>query len=121
MQRILLVEDNAMNRDLISRRLKRRGYAVILAADGAEGVETATRERPDLILMDIALPLIDGYEATRLIKASPETRNTPVIGLSAHAMSGHMDRALEAGCDDYDTKPIEWPRLLGKIQTLLER
>lgn len=121
MQRILLVEDNEMNRDLISRRLKRRGYAVLIATDGVDGVETATREKPDLILMDIALPLIDGYEATRLIKANADTRHTPVIGLSAHAMSGDADRALDAGCDDYDTKPIEWPRLLGKIQTLLER
>lgn len=121
MQRILLVEDNEMNRDLISRRLKRRGYAVIIATDGAAGVETATREKPDLILMDIGLPLIDGYEATRMIKADEATRHTPVIGLSAHAMSGDADRALEAGCDDYDTKPIEWPRLLSKIQGLLEK
>ena len=121
MQRILLVEDNEMNRDLISRRLKRRGYSVIMAMDGAAGVETATREKPDLILMDIGLPLIDGYEATRMIKANEETRHTPVIGLSAHAMSGDADRALEAGCDDYDTKPIEWPRLLAKIQGLLEK
>ncbi|MEM8931414.1 MAG: response regulator [Acidobacteriota bacterium] len=121
MQRILLVEDNEMNRDLISRRLRRRGFEVLLAADGAAGVETANRERPDLILMDIRLPVLDGYEATRLLKYNSETRDIPVIGLSAHAMSGDADRAREAGCDDYDTKPIDWPRLLDKMVELLER
>ncbi|MCG8463024.1 MAG: response regulator, partial [Holophagales bacterium] len=121
MQRILLVEDNDMNRDLISRKLVRRGFEVSLASDGAAGVEATVRERPDLVLMDIGLPVLDGYEATRLIKENPEVRHIPVVGLSAHAMSGDSEKAMAAGCDDYDTKPIEWPRLLGKIQSLLER
>jgi CheY-like chemotaxis protein/class 3 adenylate cyclase len=121
MQRILLVEDNEMNRDLIARRLARRGFEVLLATDGAAGVDVALRERPDLVLMDIGLPVIDGYEATRLIKANEATRDLPIIGLSAHAMSGDSDKAMAAGCDDYDTKPIEWPRLLAKIQSLLDR
>lgn len=121
MQRILLVEDNEMNRDLISRRLKRRGYEVVCAEDGAKGVEAASNLQPALILMDIGLPVIDGYEATRLIKNDPKTRSVPVIGLSAHAMSGDAEKALQAGCDDYDTKPIDWPRLLQKIQTLIEK
>ena len=120
MQTILLVEDNEMNRDLISRRLKRRGFEVVAAADGAAGVETAARVVPDLILMDIGLPILDGYEATRLIKGDPKTQAVPIIGLSAHAMSGDAEKALEAGCDDYDTKPIDWPRLLAKVQKLLE-
>ncbi len=120
MQTILLVEDNEMNRDLISRRLKRRGFEVVSAADGAAGVETAARVVPDLILMDIGLPILDGYEATRLIKGDPKTQAVPIIGLSAHAMSGDAEKALEAGCDDYDTKPIDWPRLLAKVQKLLE-
>lgn len=119
MQKILLVEDNEMNRDLISRRLTRRGFEVVIAKDGAEGVEKAASEVPDLVLMDIGLPILDGYEATRLIKENRP--NLPVIGLSAHAMSGDADRAREAGADDYDTKPVDFPRLLGKIQTLLER
>ena len=121
MQKILLVEDNEMNRDLISRRLRRRGYEVLSAADGAAGVEAATRLLPDLILMDIGLPVLDGYEATRLIKEDPKTCRVPIIGLSAHAMSGDAEKALEAGCDDYDTKPIDWPRLLAKVQKLLEK
>lgn len=121
MQRILLVEDNEMNRDLISRRLKRRGYEVVCAEDGAKGVEAASKVQPSLILMDIGLPVIDGYEATRLIKSNAATRSVPVIGLSAHAMSGDAEKAMQAGCDDYDTKPIDWPRLLGKIQSLLEK
>lgn len=119
MQTILLVEDNEMNRDLISRRLKRRGFEVVVALDGAEGVEKAAAEQPDLVLMDMGLPVIDGYEATRLLKANDKTRHIPVVGLSAHAMSGDADRALDAGCDDYDTKPVEWPRLLDKIGRLL--
>ena len=119
MQKILLVEDNEMNRDLITRRLTRRGFEVVIAKDGAEGVEKAASELPDLVLMDIGLPILDGYEATRLIKENRP--NVPVIGLSAHAMSGDADRAREAGADDYDTKPVDFPRLLGKIQTLLER
>ncbi len=121
MQRILLVEDNAMNRDLISRRLKRRGYDVSLAVDGAEGVERATADLPDLIVMDMGLPVLDGYEASRMLKDAEVTRRIPIIGLSAHAMSGDARKALSAGCDDYDTKPVEWPRLLGKISALLER
>lgn len=119
MQKILLVEDNEMNRDLITRRLTRRGFEVAIAMDGAEGVEKAQSESPDLVLMDIGLPILDGYEATRLIKENRP--NLPIIGLSAHAMSGDADRAREAGADDYDTKPVDFPRLLGKIQTLLER
>ena len=121
MHRILLVEDNEMNRDLISRRLKRRGFDVTLAVDGAEGVERATADMPDLIVMDMGLPVLDGYEATRLLKDAEATRRIPIIGLSAHAMSGDARRALDAGCDDYDTKPVDWKRLLGKIDVLLTK
>ncbi|MEM7582285.1 MAG: response regulator [Acidobacteriota bacterium] len=121
MQQILLVEDNEMNRDLISRRLKRRGFDVSIAVDGAEGVEKATADHPDLIVMDMGLPVLDGYEATRMLKGADATRRIPIIGLSAHAMSGDARKALAAGCDDYDTKPVEWARLLGKIDTLLTR
>lgn len=121
MQRILLVEDNEVNRELIARRLKRRGFDVLTATDGAAGVETATAQLPDLVLMDIGLPILDGYEATRLIKENAATRHIPVIGLSAHAMSGDAERAMGAGCDDYDTKPVEWDRLLDKIEKLLEK
>lgn len=121
MQRVLLVEDNEVNRELIARRLKRRGFDVLLAADGAAGVESATANLPDLILMDIGLPILDGYEATRLIKENAATRHIPVIGLSAHAMSGDAERAMGAGCDDYDTKPVEWDRLLDKIEKLLAK
>jgi two-component system cell cycle response regulator DivK len=117
--KILLVEDNEMNRDMLSRRLERRGYKVALAADGEEGVTLAQSESPDLILMDMSLPVIDGWEATRQLKAMPTMRNVPIIALTAHAMSGDREKALEAGCDDYDTKPIELPRLLGKIDALL--
>jgi CheY-like chemotaxis protein len=119
MPRILLVEDNEMNRDMLSRRLARGGYDVTIAEDGARGVAMATSDRPDLILMDMSLPVIDGWEATRRIKATPELRNVPIIALTAHAMATDREKALEAGCDDYDTKPIELQRLLGKIQTLL--
>ena len=119
MPRILLVEDNEMNRDMLSRRLARKKYEVLVAVDGGEGVEMAGSESPDLILMDMSLPVIDGWEATRRIKASPETEAIPVIALTAHAMSGDREKAMEAGCDDYDTKPIELPRLLDKIETLL--
>ena len=119
MPKILLVEDNEMNRDMLSRRLVRSGYDVLVAEDGARGVAMATSERPDLILMDMSLPVIDGWEATRQIKATPELRKIPVIALTAHAMAADRDKALEAGCDDYDTKPIELQRLLGKIKTLL--
>ena len=119
MPRILLVEDNEMNRDMLSRRLKRRGYEVSIAVDGAEGVEMTSSEVPDLILMDMSLPVMDGWEATRNIKADPATKSIPVIALTAHAMSGDRQKALDAGCNDYDTKPIELSRLLSKIQTLL--
>ena len=119
MPKILLVEDNELNRDMLSRRLMRKGYEVMLAGDGAEGVAAATAGRPDLVLMDMSLPVLDGWEATRRLKAAPETRPIPVIALTAHAMSSDREKALEAGCDDYDTKPIELPRLLGKIERLL--
>ncbi|HEU4456702.1 MAG TPA: response regulator [Longimicrobium sp.] len=119
MPTILLVEDNEMNRDMLSRRLERRGYRVVLAVDGLEGVERAGSELPDLVLMDMSLPLLDGWEATRRLKAAPATRHIPVIALTAHAMSSDRAKALEAGCDDYDTKPIDLPRLLGKIEALL--
>ncbi len=121
MHRILLVEDNEMNRDLISRRLKRRGFDVSLAVDGAEGVERATSEQPDLIVMDMGLPVLDGYEATRMLKDAEATRRIPIIGLSAHAMSGDARKALDAGCDDYDTKPVDWKRLLAKVDVLLTK
>jgi CheY-like chemotaxis protein len=117
--KILLVEDNEMNRDMLSRRLVRKGYEVVLACDGQAGVDMAAAEAPDLILMDMSLPALDGWEATRRLKAAPATRHVPVIALTAHAMSGDRDKALEAGCNDYDTKPIDLPRLLGKIESLL--
>lgn len=119
MTKILLVEDNEMNRDMLSRRLERRGYQVVLAVDGQSGVEMAASEAPDLVLMDMSLPVLDGWEATRRLKAAPATRHIPVIALTAHAMSSDREKALEAGCDEYDTKPIELPRLLGKIEALL--
>jgi two-component system, cell cycle response regulator DivK len=119
--KILIVEDNEMNRDMLSRRLARRGYQIVLAVDGGEGVAAATAESPDLILMDMSLPMVDGWEATRRLKAEPLTRAIPVIALTAHAMAGDRDKVLEAGCDDYDTKPVELPRLLQKIEMLLGR
>ncbi|MEI2577472.1 response regulator [Scytonema sp. PRP1] len=119
MPKILLVEDNEMNRDMMCRRLQRRNFDVAIAIDGAEGVSMAISEAPDLILMDMSLPLMDGIEATRRIKAHPATKDIPVIALTAHAMSSDRERALEAGCDDYDTKPVDLPRLLGKIEALL--
>jgi CheY-like chemotaxis protein len=119
MPKILLVEDNEMNRDMLSRRLVRGGYEVIIAEDGERGVAMATSDSPDLILMDMSLPVIDGWEATRRIKTAPELRKIPIIALTAHAMATDREKALEAGCDDYDTKPIELQRLLGKIETLL--
>ena len=119
MIKILLVEDNEMNRDMLSRRLERRGYEVVIAVDGQQGVDLARSARPDLILMDMSLPVIDGWEATRQLKARDDMKTTPIIALTAHAMSGDREKALEAGCDDYDTKPIELPRLLGKIEALL--
>jgi two-component system, cell cycle response regulator DivK len=119
MTKILVVEDNEMNRDMLSRRLVRKKYEVLVAVDGGESVEMARSEAPDLILMDMSLPVIDGWEATRQLKASPETQAIPIIALTAHAMSGDREKAMEAGCDDYDTKPVELPRLLGKIEALL--
>ena len=121
MTKILIVEDNEMNRDMLSRRLARRGYQIVIAVDGGEGIAAASAERPDLILMDMSLPVVDGWEATRRLKAEPLTRAIPVIGLTAHAMAGDREKVLEAGCDDYDTKPVELPRLLQKIEALLGR
>jgi CheY-like chemotaxis protein len=121
MPKLLLVEDNEMNRDMLSSRLQRKGYEVLLALDGQQGVDLAAAQAPDLILMDMSLPVIDGWEATRRLKAADATRAIPVIALTAHAMAGDRDKALEAGCDDYDTKPIELPRLLGKIEVLLQK
>ena len=119
MPKILLVEDNEMNRDMLSRRLERKGFQIIIAVDGAEGVAKAQTEAPDLILMDMSLPVLDGWEATRRLKADPVLRNIPVIALTAHAMADDRQTAMAAGCDDYDTKPIELSRLLGKIEELL--
>jgi CheY-like chemotaxis protein len=121
MPKILLVEDNEMNRDMLSRRLERKGYDVAIAVDGGQGVSMARAEAPDLILMDMSLPVLDGWEATRQLKATPDTAGIPIIALTAHAMSGDREKALQAGCDDYDTKPIEFPRLLEKMQTLLTK
>jgi two-component system cell cycle response regulator DivK len=121
MPRILLVEDNEMNRDMLSRRLLRRGYDVVIALDGEAGVTMAASERPDLILMDMSLPVLDGWEATRRLKGTPETAAIPIIALTAHVMAGDRDKAFEAGCDDYDAKPIDFERLLGKIQMLLKK
>ena len=115
--KILLVEDNEMNRDMLSRRLARKGYEVVMAVDGGEGVAMSVSAAPELILMDMSLPVIDGWEATRRIRAAPETRHIPIIGLTAHAMAGDREKALEAGCDEYDTKPIELDRLIGKIES----
>ncbi len=119
MSRILLVEDNEMNLDMLSRRLRRRKFEVLIAEDGQQGIEVAERERPDLILMDMSLPVLDGWEATRRLKADPATRDIPVIALTAHAMAEDRQRALAAGCDDYDTKPVEFRRLLRKMAALL--
>lgn len=119
MPKILLVEDNEMNRDMLSRRLIRRGFQVVFAMDGQQGVDLARSERPDIILMDMSLPVIDGWEATRRVKADDATRSVPVIGLTAHAMAGDREKAIEAGCDDYDTKPVELDRLIGKIERLI--
>ena len=119
MPKIVLVEDNEMNRDMLSRRLQKRGYDVVMAMDGQEGVDKVQAESPDLVLMDMSLPVLDGWEATRRLKAIPETKAIPIIALTAHAMSGDREKAVEAGCDDFDTKPIELPRLLGKIEAIL--
>ncbi|MCB0194555.1 MAG: response regulator [Anaerolineae bacterium] len=120
MSKILLVEDNEMNRDMLSRRLQRRGYEVIIAINGEQGYTVAQTELPDLILMDMSLPVMDGWEATRQLKATPETQNIPIIALTAHAMAGDREKAIDAGCDEYDTKPVEFPRLLEKIRTFIE-
>lgn len=119
MAKILIVEDNEMNRDMLSRRLERRGYTTVIAVDGGAGVELAHSAAPDLILMDMSLPVIDGWEASRQLKADPATAAIPIIALTAHAMVSDRDKALKAGCNDYDTKPVELPRLIGKIEALL--
>ena len=119
MTTILIVEDNEMNRDMLSRRLERKGFKVLIAIDGAQGLDVARAKSPDLILMDMSLPVMDGWEATRRIKADEALKRIPVIALTAHAMANDRDKALEAGCDDYDTKPIELPRLLAKMESLL--
>jgi CheY-like chemotaxis protein len=121
MVKILLVEDNEMNRDMLSRRLAKRGFEVVMAVDGAEGVSMARSAAPDLILMDMSLPVMDGWTATRVLKADVATRGIPVIGLTAHAMAGDREKCLEAGCDEYDTKPVDFPRLLEKIQVQLDK
>ena len=121
MAKVLLVEDNEMNRDMLSRRLVRRGFDVVMAVDGEQGVRMAKEEKPDLILMDMSLPVLDGWGAARQIKADASTQSIPLIALTAHAMAGDRDKALQAGCDDYDTKPIELPRLLGKMERLLSQ
>ena len=121
MVKILLVEDNEMNRDMLSRRLAKRGFEVVMAVDGAQGVEMAGSMRPDVILMDMSLPVMDGWAATRKLKADASTSSIPVIGLTAHAMAGDREKCLEAGCDEYDTKPVDFPRLLEKIQVQLDK
>jgi CheY-like chemotaxis protein len=119
MKKLLLVEDNEMNRDMLSRRLERRGYQVLIAMDGEEGITAATEHHPDLILMDMSLPVLDGWESTRRLKQQPATQGIPVLALTAHAMAGERDKALAAGCNDYDTKPVDFVRLLSKIESLL--
>ncbi len=119
MPKVLVVEDNEMNRDMLSRRLQRRGYEVVISVDGEDGVNKAQSESPDIILMDMDLPVLDGWAATKMLKAAPETQSIPVIALTAHAMAGDREKALEAGCDDYDTKPVEFSRLVEKMEKLL--
>ena len=121
MSKILIVEDNEMNRDMLSRRLIRKGFDVIMAEDGQKGVEMSKSDNPDLILMDLSLPIMDGWQATSTIKADPETNSIPIIVLTAHAMAGDREKALDAGADEYDTKPIEFKRLLGKIKDFLSK
>ncbi len=116
--KILLVEDNEMNRDMLSRRLIKRGYDVVMAVDGQQGVDMASSEGPELILLDMSLPVLDGWEAARLLKSNAGTSSIPIIALTAHALSGDREKSLEAGCDDYDTKPVDFNRLLGKIEAL---
>ncbi len=120
MTRILIVEDNEMNRDMLSRRLTRKGYDVVTAEDGGRGVDMANSANPDLILLDLSLPVMDGWEVARTLKAADQTRGIPIIALTAHAMAGDREKAMEAGCDDYDTKPVDLPRLLGKMTAMLE-
>ena len=121
MPKILVIEDNEMNRDMLTRRLERRGYDVIVSADGEEGISKVQSDRPDLVLMDMDLPILNGWEATRRLKAAEETQAIPIIALTAHAMAGDREKALEAGCDDYDTKPIEFTRLVNKIEAQLAK
>ena len=121
MPKILLIEDNEQNRDALARRLQRRGYDVIMAADGQQGIATAQSELPDLILMDLNLPDVDGWEATRIIKETPKTQAIPIMAMTAHAIAGDQERALQAGCDDYHAKPVEFPRLLEQIEALLKK
>ena len=120
MVKVLLVEDNEMNRDMLSRRLMKRGYTVVMAIDGQQGIDMAVSEKPDLILLDMSLPVVDGWEAAKQIKANPASAGAPLIALTAHAMAADRERAISAGCDDFDTKPVELPRLLGKMETLLK-
>ena len=119
MPKVLVVEDNEMNRDMLSRRLQRRGYEVLIAVDGQDGLDKSRSESPDIILMDLDLPVLDGWTVARMLKDAPETEPIPVIALTAHAMAGDREKALEAGCDDYDTKPVEFARLVSKIEALL--
>jgi CheY-like chemotaxis protein len=121
MAKVLVVEDNEMNRDMLSRRLQRRGYEVIVSVDGEEGVAKAQSDSPDIILMDMDLPVLDGWAATRKLKSSPDTQSIPVIALTSHAMAGDREKSMDAGCDDYDTKPVEFSRLIEKIEALLSR
>lgn len=119
MKKLLLVEDNELNRDMLSRRLARRGFEVLLATDGQAGIEEATRHSPDLIIMDMSLPVLDGWESTRRLKQQPATEHIPVLALTAHAMAGEREKAIAAGCEDYDTKPVDFVRLMDKIDSLL--
>jgi CheY-like chemotaxis protein len=120
MPKVLLVEDNEMNRDMLSRRLVKRGYEIVMAIDGQQGVDMAVSEKPDIILLDMSLPVVDGWDAAKQMKANPASAGVPLIALTAHAMASDKERALSAGCDDFDTKPVELPRLLGKMETLLK-
>jgi len=121
MPRILIIEDNEENRDALARRLQRRGYDVVMAGDGQQGVEMAKSEKPDLILMDMNMPVLDGWRASQLVRADPETRELPIIGLTAHALAGDREKALQAGCSDYHTKPVDFPRLLAQIEVLIRK
>lgn len=121
MPRILIIEDNEENRDALARRLQRRGYDVVMAGDGQQGVEMAKSEKPDLVLMDMNMPVLDGWRASQLVRADPETRELPIIGLTAHALAGDREKALQAGCSDYHTKPVDFPRLLAQIEALIRK